>query len=176
MEPANLAAIESFRASHDPQAAFIKAHLTLVFPVDADAEELAQEAHVIVASTPSFAVNLSAVRASVGIDGRSYALLEPDAGQGIVAELHDRLYSGILARHLRSDVAYEPHVTIGSCGQLADCIQMASGFNASWSPSLAHIDELTLIDLDASSPRESAVFALQVAAAQRVTTVYRRTD
>lgn len=160
MESGSLEAIESFRASHDPQAAFIRPHLTLVFPVDADAEELTQEAQVIAASTPPFSMDLSAVRASVGIDGRSYALLKPDSGGELASDLHDRLYSGTLARHLRLDVEYEPHVTVGSCERLPDCIEMASEFNASWRPCAAHIDELVLLDVDASSPRELEVFAL----------------
>lgn len=65
MEAQSLRLIESFRASHDPLADFIKAHITLVFPVDADSEELAQEARSIAASTPAFAINLLGARASV---------------------------------------------------------------------------------------------------------------
>ena len=164
MEPARLRAIESFRASHDPLATFIRAHLTLVFPVDVDADELAQETRSIADSVPAFSVTLSAARASVGIDGRSYALLEAHAGAEDVSRLHDRLYSGVLACYLRTDVAYEPHVTVGSCAHLEECMRMASEFNASWRPHMVHIDELVLLELDASTPRELGVFALRGAA------------
>lgn len=160
MEAQSLRLIESFRASHDPLADFIKAHITLVFPVDADSEELAQEVRSIAASAPAFAINLLGARASVGIDRRSYALLEPDSGGEAISSLHDRLYSKSLARHVRTDVTYEPHMTVGSCEHLPDCVRMTREFNTSWRPSPGHIDELVLLDLEGTSPRELGVFSL----------------
>jgi hypothetical protein len=72
----------------------------------------------------------------------------------------------MLARHLRADVAYEPHVTVGSCDDRADCERMAREFNRLWSPSSAHIDGLVLLDVDGPRARELGVFAL--AGANRV--------
>lgn|GEM_PF-57515 len=161
MASGSLGLIESFRASHDPQAGLIGAHITLVFPVDLDAEELTPELQAVATTTAPFSVSLSAVRAAVGIDGRSYALLESDRGGELVSRLHDRLYSGALARHVRSDIRYEPHVTVGSCERLPDCVRMASEFNAVWRPTLAHIDALALLDLDGSGLREHGLFTLR---------------
>ena len=153
-------AIESFRARHDPLAGRIPAHFTLVFPLDADAQALATEIRGITSSTPPVEFRLVRVSASLGIDGRSYVLLEPDVGRDRMEELHDRLYSGMLQPDLRADVGFVPHVTVGAGEAAVECEAAAGALRQSWRPICGRIDELVLLDLDRESPRAFAMFSL----------------
>ena len=46
-------------------------------------------------------------------DERAYVFLVPDDGYATISRLHDALYAGPLASHLRLDLPYVPHITIG---------------------------------------------------------------
>ena len=50
-------------------------------------------------------------------DDSAYVFLVPNAGFAELSLLHDRLYTGVLASHLRLDLPFVPHITIG---RLAD--------------------------------------------------------
>ncbi len=43
----------------------------------------------------------------------TYVFLIPDEGFSAVVRLHDQLYSGLLLQHLRLDIPFIPHMTIG---------------------------------------------------------------
>jgi 2'-5' RNA ligase len=46
----------------------------------------------------------------------AYVFLVPDQGNAEISLLHDRLYTGVLRPHLRLDLPYIPHITIGTLG------------------------------------------------------------
>ena len=113
---ADLARIETLRRRHDPQAAIIPAHVTLVFPFETDdIAAITDHIRQVVANHGPIALRLSAylvVRAHD--DSQSHIFLVPDQGRAEIEALHDDLYSGPLADALRLDIPFIPHVTVGA--------------------------------------------------------------
>jgi 2'-5' RNA ligase len=113
---ADAARIEDLRRRHDPQQSMVAAHFTLVFPfegldravVEAHAERIARQTEPI-----AFHLRRSAaVQDPLGPLSRLFLL--PEAGNDQLIALHDALYAGPLSAHLRGDIAYRPHITVGA--------------------------------------------------------------
>ncbi len=104
-------AIEDFRQAYDPTSSLIAVHLTLVFPVPASIGVDVLRSHVqrVAAATASFDIRLRGVQLTA--DHRIFLLVR-DGTEDVVG-LHDALYTGILRPHLRSDIPFVPHVTLG---------------------------------------------------------------
>lgn len=102
--------VEAFRERHDPMAAFIPAHVSLVFPFPTALSRLQVETHVqrVVSRWPPVAVTFRRVRT----EANEFVFLMAARGAASVKGLHDRLYTRSLAPHLRRDLPYEPHITI----------------------------------------------------------------
>lgn len=102
--------IEAFRARHDPMAALISAHLTLVFPFPTALSRLQVETHVarVASAWPPIPVTLRSVRT----EANEFVFLMAARGAASIAGLHDRLYTRSLQPHLRRDLPYEPHITL----------------------------------------------------------------
>jgi len=105
-----LGEVEAFRARHDPMAALIPAHLTLVFPFPTSLTRLQVETHVkrVVSRWPPIPVTFRAVR----MHANEFVFLMASRGAESLGELHDRLYTRSLLPYLRRDLPYEPHITI----------------------------------------------------------------
>jgi len=111
--------IENIRQAHDPKAAIMQAHLTVVFPqavmvgdaFNAWIETLANQSGPI-------SLNLSVVRAVPDpLSNQSHIFLMPDEsgdGSAAINDLHRRAYDGILREALDARVPYHPHVTVGA--------------------------------------------------------------
>lgn len=101
--------IEGLREQHDPNAARIAPHFTLVFPTDAVAEKtLLKRIQDAAKDTAPFAVALK--RILVHQEGtESYLYLVPEAGYDALVALHGRL-NGV------DKPAFTPHVTVGRLG------------------------------------------------------------
>lgn len=160
LDPEAVAAVESFRARHDPMAQRIQAHFTLVFPAEADALSLAAEIRLVAASSAPVDITLADICVSTGIDGRSYVLLESVGGRPSIEKMHDRLYSGMLADQLRYDVEYVPHVTLAVSEDPEEAARLADSLLTSWSPVSGRIVELVLLDLEHDPFRAVEVFSL----------------
>jgi 2'-5' RNA ligase len=108
--------VEAFRARHDPAAALIAAHLSLVFPFPSAHSQLQLETHVrrIASRFPPVAVTFRRVR----LHANEFLFLMAARGAAAVTELHDRLYTRSFAPHLRRDIAYEPHITLARYAKL----------------------------------------------------------
>jgi 2'-5' RNA ligase len=103
--------MHEIRRRHDPIAAVVPGHVTLVYPFDAELDPAAVAHHVAtaVAGTGPIAITLE------GVSGAEHQYLRYDIKRGnddLIA-LHDRLYTGPLARYLDVAESYHPHVTIG---------------------------------------------------------------
>jgi 2'-5' RNA ligase len=105
-----LDAIEAIRARFDPLAGVIAAHVTLVFPFEAamPIDELRSHVKSVASRTPAFRANITA---APRLDGE-YLFLDISNGAGAFAELHDRLYDGMLNAHRSMTHLYTPHITI----------------------------------------------------------------
>jgi 2'-5' RNA ligase len=105
-----LGVIEEIRARYDPQASFISAHVTLVFPFSDNLADDDLRAHLAAATAgmAPFAARFEQPREFD--DG--YIALAATTGRRELMALHDRLYTGPLARHLSPVHTYRPHVTL----------------------------------------------------------------
>ena len=102
--------VEAFRRRHDPMAAFVPAHLSLVFPFPTALTALQVRTHVqrVVSAWPPIPVTFRYPR----IHSSEFVFLMASRGAASIVALHDRLYSRSLRHHLRRDIPYEPHITI----------------------------------------------------------------
>jgi 2'-5' RNA ligase len=109
-QPEGLERIEAFRRRHDPMAALIPAHLSLVFPFPTAHTRLQVETHVqrVASRWPPVAVTFRRVR----MHANEFVFLMAARGAASITALHDQLYTRSLAPHLRRDMPYEPHITL----------------------------------------------------------------
>jgi len=118
--------IEGVRAQHDPQAARLAAHVTLVFPAAVAAAPLIARVRSVAATCRPFPVALGQVmRVRDAVTRMWHVFLVPAAGQAELVALHERLYDVELRRHLRADVPFLPHVTVGASANEAVCARLA---------------------------------------------------
>ena len=103
--------IEAVRRAFDPQASLLPAHITLVFPFVASRNTVALREHIDSAlqEVSRFEVTLAPPSA----EQEAYLFMRVQSGRERIVDLHDRLYSGPLQRHLSPSHPYEPHVTVG---------------------------------------------------------------
>jgi 2'-5' RNA ligase len=108
--------IEAFRREHDPAAALIAAHLSLVFPFPTAHTRLQVETHVqrVVSRWPPIPVTFRRVR----MHANEFLFLMASRGAASVSALHDKLYTRSFAPHLRRDIPYEPHITLARYAEL----------------------------------------------------------
>jgi 2'-5' RNA ligase len=108
--------VEAFRARHDPAAALIAAHLTLVFPFPTALTALQVRTHVqrVVSAWPPVPVTFRAVRT----EANEFLFLMAGRGAASVVALHDRLYTRSLRQHLRPEFSYAPHITLARYAEL----------------------------------------------------------
>ena len=106
-----LAAIESIRRRHDPQASWIGAQVTLVFPFQSELSVSTLRAHLAdcLRGVTPFHARFDNVTAADG----EYVFLEPTRGGEQMVALHGRLHTGVLKEHLSAVHQYLPHVTLG---------------------------------------------------------------
>lgn len=105
------APIEAFRRRHDPLADALPAHVTLVFPFPTNLTVTQIGSHIrrIVGNWPALPVTFRDVESIVD---EFVVLMLRERSDAMIA-LHDKLYRGILKSHLREDIPYQPHVTLG---------------------------------------------------------------
>jgi 2'-5' RNA ligase len=105
--------LDSFREKYDPDWKIIKPHITLVSPLSGISEELLiAHSETITKEIKSFPIVLSGLIKSFD----DHLFLQVKEGNEKIANVHDKLYSGILATHLQIDVPYIPHITLGYFG------------------------------------------------------------
>ncbi len=115
----SLGDVEAFRAEHDPRARAIAGHVTLVFPFASALSSVQVAAHVrrVAARWPLLPVEMAG---SDAFEAR-WLYLRVTRGKEALAELHDRLYRGVLAPFLHHDFPYVPHLTIGIAEDVEAC-------------------------------------------------------
>jgi 2'-5' RNA ligase len=104
--------VQAYRSRHDPLALCIPPHITLVFPfVDEIADaELIRHIEDTVGSHRRFSIGFSS---PIVFDDR-FIWLPVREPVDVVAGMHAKLYGGMLKKHLRPDIPYHPHVTLGT--------------------------------------------------------------
>src|SRR5436190_10027149 len=109
--------IEEFRNEYDiPFRDAVAPHFTMVFGRN-DVPESEYREHVRVVAQPQGVIHFSCRYAMICNDDSNdnyYVFLVPDEGFSEISKLHDRLYLGLLAPHLRLDIPYIPHIGIAT--------------------------------------------------------------
>lgn len=158
------ARIEALRRDHDPHASLVAAHFTLVFGATrvGEADYLAHVAAVARAGRPlRFACRYAMLGADdAGGGGRAYAWLVPDEGASALARLHDALYRGPLARSLRLDIPFVPHVTLAASPDRAAMKGLCDALNDKGLDIAGTVDALAVAALEDGRLAEVATFAL----------------
>lgn len=152
--------IEAFRAKHDPQAARLAVHFTLVFPVDAAASDLEPEVEEVSQLTQpiAFAIRcIKVVRDALG--SGTHIFLVPEDGGAQITKLHDRLYAGRLRAHLRTDIPFVPHMTVGAAPDSQSAERLASELAVRSRIVRGTISNLDLVDVDGPSVSTVATYA-----------------
>jgi 2'-5' RNA ligase len=138
--------IESVRAIHDPQAARIAPHFTLVFPADVDRESLVAETAALCARSRPVAFSLDRIEAVRDLGGSgAHLFLVPGKGHREIVGLHDELYAGVCRVHLREDLPFVPHVTVAFDSDPERCVQLAAALEKTWRPLHGTIARLDVV-------------------------------
>ena len=125
--------IDSFRQEHDPQVDVVAPHFTMVFGCKA-VPETAYNEHIASVACRTRAIRFHCRYAMVGaddMDDTAYVFLVPDEGNSSISLLHDRLYTGILAKHLRLEFPFIPHITVASTKDWSRAKSLRDSLNSS---------------------------------------------
>ncbi|MDX1992094.1 MAG: 2'-5' RNA ligase family protein [bacterium] len=145
------AAVQRWRIAFPTlQFAALPPHFTLVFPNESVAEaDLRLHVQTCAEDFAAFPFVLRcALAVKEAASDRFYLFLVLDEGFSQLVRLHDQLYSGILAPHLRLDLPFIPHITVGYTTDAVVCHQAAQAINAEGITFPGHIHRLTLFDVE----------------------------
>lgn len=157
--------VESFRRAHDPNATVVAAHFTMVFQQDRIDETVYLD-HVRSVCTAAQPLRFVCRYAMLGSDDevdKAYVFLVPDEGCSSLSLLHDALYRGPLAPHLRLDLPYLPHITIGASNDRAEAKRWCDDLNRQALAITGEVSALTVCTKQAGRIQNLATFGLGVA-------------
>jgi 2'-5' RNA ligase len=142
--------IQSIRAQHDPNAALIAPHITLVFPTAVEDEQrLRHEVRRQVCGHTAFPV---VIRCALPVKDllslSTHVFLVPDEGLSRIVRLHDALYATTLAPSLRLDVPFIPHITVGATHDPAAAKALADAVNREGRVVQGTISSVSLVAFD----------------------------
>ena len=154
--------LDAFRRRHDPHHAVVAAHFTMVFACTGLDERTYIE-HVAAVSRLSSPISFSCRYAMLGSDDeaeRGYVYLVPDEGYSGISRLHDALYSGTLSRHLRLDIPFIPHITLGASADRNSAKRLCDELNATGDVVHGSIEALSVAALQDGQIRNLVNFSL----------------
>ena len=161
---ADMAFLHGFRNQHDERYRDVVApHFTLVFACTSVAED-DYVRHVAAIAERCERIKFRCRYAMVGADDRddtAYVFLVPDEGYSALSLLHDRLYTGILAPHLRLDIPYIPHMTIGTLEDGRSAKRLCDDLNSRPMDMEGSLDAITVGVLERSEMIDIASFAFR---------------
>jgi 2'-5' RNA ligase len=154
--------VAAIRASHDRQVGVIGPHFTLMFGLDAlDEAGYVDHVRTIAASTAAFPFTCFETEPDVDDEGVGVVYLVPDLGRGEVIALHDRLYTGPMAPHLRQDIDFVAHITIGHAADIDAAARLCDELDADGINIAGSVDALVVGCVEHGRFVELARFALR---------------
>jgi 2'-5' RNA ligase len=140
--------IEELRHKHDPNAARIGAHITLIFPTTAaGAEALAARAAAVAAKTPPVTFGLRRVMVHHEPPD-AYVYLVPDRGYETLIALHGQL-NGPTGRPARKFV---PHVTVARLQDRQEARSLATALATRHIAIDGVVRDLSLVEVGDAGP------------------------
>ena len=153
--------IAGIRARHDRQASMLGPHFTLLFGCDA-VDEATYIEHVRAIAASTAAVRFECREAEPDSDDeRGVVYLVPEQGRGALTLLHDRLYTGPLAPHLRKDLHFVAHITVAHAADVEAAQRLCDHLNTEGVDVSGSIDALVVGCVESSRFVELARFALR---------------
>jgi len=153
--------MEAVRAEHDPQAARLGAHFTLVFPTAVAAPPMVARVVAVAATCRPFGFGLAEVKiVRDAVAMMWHMFLVPAAGQAELRALHEGLYDGELRRHLRADVPFVPHVTVAASADEAVCARLAARLAQEGRVVCGSVDSLDVVEVSPAGVQRVATVAL----------------
>ena len=143
--------IQEYRRRNDPRYfQLIDPHFTLVFPVaDVSADDFCREVRTQASDVDFINFEIKIATINRDLTGSYYhEFLVPDAGYAALVKLHDRLYSGILASHLRLDIDFIPHIGIGNTDDPLVAKRNVDALNARGVQIAGTIEALDILEYD----------------------------
>lgn len=154
--------IQEFRQLYDPLAALIRPHITLVFPFESaiSPEELSGHVSSVTQQIHPFTLCLR------GVTGHTneYLFLNVKRGNDQVIDLHDQLYTGVLAPYFSVKETYFPHLTIGRVGNGSTWIEALRRSESLTASIEIDVHEVSVyrIELDGNRQVESSGYLSEV--------------
>jgi hypothetical protein len=153
--------IEVFRSEHDPQSGLVEAHFTLVYGCKT-LDPASYAAHIESVGRDMAPIRFVCRYAMLGSErDRAPIFLVPDEGFGELSRLHDALYTGPLADHLRLDIPFVPHITIGASNDRQVAKNLCDRLNARGLAIEGTVDSLTVASLESHKVRTLKSFDLR---------------
>ena len=156
--------IDAFRKQHDErQNRVIAPHFTLVFACSAVGES-EYFYHIQSVAEKTSEIPFRCRYAMLGADDQdetAYVFLVPDEGYSQISRLHDRLYGGPLASHLRLGLPYIPHITIGTLNSRIKAKALCDNLNAQGLEIEGLIRTISVGSVQAGVFKDLATFELQ---------------
>ena len=153
--------VAAVRARHDRHASMLGPHFTLLFGCDA-VDEATYLSHVRAVAAATAAFRFDCREAEPDSDQeRGYVYLVPDRGRSEATLLHDRLYTGPMAPHLRTDKHFVAHITVGHGADLEAAQRVCDGLNIDGFEIAGSVDALVVGCVENGRFVELARFALR---------------
>jgi 2'-5' RNA ligase len=153
--------LADIRATHDRQVAVLGPHFTLLFGCD-QVDEAVYVEHVRTVAATTMAFRFACIETEPDEDdGRGYVYLVPELGRVELMTLHDQLYTGPMASHLRKDKRFVAHITIGHAANYDAAVLLCDELNDQGIDITGSIDALVVGCLEHGHFVELARFALR---------------
>ncbi len=154
--------VEAFRQRYDPRVREVAAHFTLAFGCAAVPQRLyLRHVEAVCKDSQAFDFACRYAMLSAGHDDENaYVFLVPDEGLAALSLLHDAVNRGVLTPHLRLDVPYVPHITIGVMTDRVVAKSLCDELNSKGVDISGRVQALTVIELDESGVGAIEAFAL----------------
>jgi len=146
--------IQNYRKENDPRFySMVNPHFTIVFPISAFSKddfvaEIKKQTEGL--KKIDFEIKISTINQDIS-GGYYHEFLVPDKGYSDIIRLHDKLYSGVLAKHMRLDIDFIPHISIGNADDAQESKRRVDALNRQEIDIEGVIDILDIIEYDESS-------------------------
>ncbi|MGB4762212.1 MAG: 2'-5' RNA ligase family protein [Candidatus Saccharimonas sp.] len=141
--------IQTYREQNDSRYfSVIKPHFTLVFAIhDINKEDFVNEVKDKIAAIEPFDFEIKVATINQNDDGKYYhEFLVPDTGYSNIVKLHNKLYAGLFAQHLRYDIDFIPHIGIGNSDEVQLSKQRIDELNARGLSVVGRVNNIDIIE------------------------------
>ena len=139
--------ISAFRQAHDlPYRDVVAAHFTLLFGcTELDRPTYLRHVENVAKDVPRFGFTIRyAMLGADDLDETAYVFLVPDEGYSDVSLLHDELYRGPMAKFLRPEFPYIPHIGIATLQDRSEAKSLCDMLNADGLSISGSVDAVTV--------------------------------